>query len=403
MAVGLLFACGLVEAGSRMLLAKQIRAFQGTVAQDPGNLYNLFRPDETMGWVHSPGASVTVTDVAGHDPYTVTINSQGLPDREYAIDHPAQGFRVLVLGDSFVEGVQVAPQERAFTMLENRYQARWGDIPYEIIEMGTARYSPGQYYRAYQEQGRAYHPDVVIAMIFLGNDVAELSPHTGHNEITGLAGRTFEYTLEDGQLVSVPLNQWHPPSGSSRVNASAPLLRGLDIWLGENSTFYKVVVRREMETQSRHQIGLEGGSIPQAALFEANYADPLYTQVWPVFDALIVALRDAAQQDGAQFAVVIAPDMYAVYPDWYFEQYPWAADQRALFDGMKTERRVTALLDAQGIPYVSLTPFLQAAAPTSEAPLYYRANDHWTAAGHAVVIEALDGWFNQMGWAAAGQ
>jgi len=226
---GVVLACTLLEAGSRVLLKQQIAAFQREVAEDPGDLYNLFRPDDAMGWVHVPGASVTVDDVEGHEPYTVTINNQGLADREYPIDHPAEGFRVLVLGDSYVEGVQVAPQERAFTMLENRYQARWGATPYEIIEMGTARYSPAQYFRAYQLQGGAYHPDVVIVMIFLGNDVAELSPHTGHNSIIGLADRTFEYTLEDGNLAAMELGKWHPPSGSSRVDVPVPLMRGLDV------------------------------------------------------------------------------------------------------------------------------------------------------------------------------
>ena len=37
-------------------------------------------------------------------------------------------------------------------------------------------------------------------------------------------------------------------------------------------------------------------------------------------------------QDTAEFAIVIAPEVYAVYPDSYFEEYPRAEDQRALFE-----------------------------------------------------------------------
>jgi len=399
--VGLIFACGLLEIGARIIFAAQIRAFQQNVANDPHDVYNLFEPDAELGWKHRPGAEIVADDLPDQPPFTVRINAQGLYDLDYTYERPAGGFRVLVLGDSYVEAVQVPLPARSFQGLEDRYQARWGSVPYEIVEMGVARYSPAQYYRVYQLEGQRYAPDVVIAVIYLGNDVEEMHPATGHQVVVGLAERPYQYTLEDGQLVALEASQWHPPSGSSRVSARLPLGRWLHLWLYRHSVLYYLLIEEQIDTPAARALGITGGDIPLAARFQVSYQDPIYAQVWPVFEAVIVALGDAAVTNGSEFAVVLAPEMYAVHEDWYFADYPEAASRRDRFDPYKIERQVSAMLDAHGIPYFSLTPYLRAAAQASDEALYYHDNTHWTPAGHRVVGEALDGWFNQMGWAAA--
>lgn len=394
--LSLLFSCALLEIGARLIFARQIRGFQASVAADPAHVYNLFEPDPELGWRHRPGAEVVMDELEDQPPHTITINAQGLYDLDYAYEHPADGFRVLVLGDSYVEGVQVPLHDRSFQALEDAYQAR-SDAPYEIIEMGVARYSPAQYYRVYQLEGQRYEPDVVLVMLYLGNDLEEMHPQTGHSVVLGLAERTFQYTLEDGQLVEVDARRWHPPSGSSRVSAPLPVTRWAHLRLHDASTLYKLLATR-MSWQTLRALNMLDGSIPMGAQFEAGYEDPLYAQVWPVFEAVLVVLRDEAEANGAEFAVVLAPHMYAVHPDWYFEDFPEIDPDTGGFDPLWLESRVADLLDAHDIAYFSLTPALQAAAQETDEPLYYHDNSHWNAAGHRAVTAALDEWFEQMGW-----
>lgn len=398
--IGLLLACGVLEIAMRIMMAQQVSAFQERVAADPTNIYNLFEPDPELGWRHRPGAEVTVSSLEDQEPFTIRINEQGLYDLDYPYERPAGGARLLVIGDSYTEAVQVPLHERSFQALEDRFRAA-GETPYEIIEMGVARYSPAQYYRVYLSEGRPYDPDVVIVMLYLGNDLQEMHPDSGHSIVLGLAERTFQYTLEDGMLVALSEDDWRPPSGSSRVRAPMPVTRRLHAWLMKRSTLYSLVASRAPETPAGHTLGLAGGDIPHAAHFQRGYTDPLDAQIWPIFEAVLLALRDEVEADGAEFAVVIAPEMYAIHPEWYFEEYPAFDGQRDLFDPDKLEKEVAALLDAHGIQSFSLTPALRDAAQDSDAPLYYRSNAHWTLAAHHAVTEALDGWFRDMGWAPA--
>lgn len=390
--IGLVLGCAALEIGVRIMLAQQIRAAR----EDPetNQIYTLFEADPDLGWSHRPGAQSTISNLPDQAPYEVSISEKGLYDLDYPYERPAGGFRALVVGDSFVENVQVALSRRAFQSLEDGYAAN-SDAPYEIIEMGVARYSPSQYYRAYQLEGRRYAPDLVIVVIYLGNDLDEMHPDGAHNVIAGIAERDRQLTLEDGALVEVEASRWQPPDG---VRASMPLLRRAHIALDQNLTLYRLFAAGRIEpSMLAHRLGAAGGTIPLAGHFEAGYEDPLIAEVWPIFAAVIAALRDAAEADGAQFAAVIAPEMYAVHQAWYFEDYPQVEPYRARFDPDKLETRVAALLETLDCPYLSLTPALRDAAESGE-PVYYRANTHWSPAGHVAVAAALSAWFEEMGW-----
>src|SRR5574341_742568 len=92
LALGLLLACGLLEIGTRIILAQQVAAFRESVAADPTNVYNLFEPDPELGWKHRPNAEATGTGLPDQEPFTVHTNAQGLYDLDYSYERPATGF-----------------------------------------------------------------------------------------------------------------------------------------------------------------------------------------------------------------------------------------------------------------------------------------------------------------------
>jgi len=399
---GLTIACGIVEGVSRYYFARASEGVRESIANDPTNVFRLYRRDDRMGWVYRPGVSVMVDDPSV-EPHTITINEKGLFDLDYSYDHPANGFRVLVVGDSYIEAVQVALHQRSFQALEDRYQAETGSDPYEIIEMGVGRYTPAQYYDMYLDQGRRYHPDVVIVALTMENDIEMLYNDAGHNLEGVLTGHTMSYTLNDGKLVELDVHDWRPPSGRSRVPERVGIIPSLSRFLSHNSVAYDLLTWNWNTSQLGVNLGVEGGHIPLARRFEKGYDDPLYAQAWPVLDALVLALMDAVEADGAEFGVIIVPERYAIYPDWYFQTYPEAEQYRDLFDARKMDRKAEAFLKENSISYLNLTPYLLDAATTSNDPLYSKAHIHWTPAGHAVVTEALDNWFHRMNWAPAGK
>lgn len=286
------------------------------------------------------------------------------------LDKPAGGFRVVVLGNPEVEGADIPTDQRAFRALAIRYQTTWVS-PYEIIETCPAAASPADMYEAYQ-QSRLFHPDLVVAV---------LTPDSIETLHPDLSNEARYYTFQGNALAVVSRSQWAAPPGTRRglfqfAEGPSALARGLD----------RALVQHRDE-------------IPQAGRYEAYYDDPRYVQAWPIYEALMAGLRDAAQADGAAFAVMIAPDAYAIYPEWYYQQHPEMQAHHDLFDATKLERHMEQSLDRWSIPYISLTPFLQATAGTYPV---INENGQWTVDGSLTAIEALDSWFRRMGWIPAG-
>jgi hypothetical protein len=277
---------------------------------------------------------------------------------------------VVVLGNPVAEAVDVPLDQHAFRALAIRYQTTW-TTPYEIIEPCPVASTPADMYEAYQ-QSRLFHPDLVIAVL-TPDSIEALHPD--------LSDQARYYTFQGNALALVSRSEWAAPPGTRRglfqfAEGPSALARGID----------RALIRHRDQ-------------IPQAGRYEAYYDDPRYAQAWPIYEALMAGLRDAAQADGATFAVVIAPDAYAVYPEWYYQQYPDMQAHHELFDATKIERRMEQSLDRWSIPYLSLTPFLQATA--ASYPVISGQNGQWTMDGNLVAIEALDSWFRRMGWVPA--
>jgi lysophospholipase L1-like esterase len=94
----------------------------------------------------------------------VDVNSLGLRDREYAAAPPAGTSRILVLGDSMVFGIGLAPEQTLPGRLTSLLR------PAEAINAGIFGYNLKQEISLLQDVGPAYQPDIVAAC-FVHNDI----------------------------------------------------------------------------------------------------------------------------------------------------------------------------------------------------------------------------------------
>ena len=130
------------------------------------------RYDPLLGWSHLAGASGTYR----RREYTVEvkINSQGLRDRERS-PKPLPGvFRLLALGDSFVEAYTVPQEQGVAPQLESALSL--GGCPVEVVNGGVQGYSTDQQYLYWKSAGRSLQPNVVVLFLYhndiLANDMA---------------------------------------------------------------------------------------------------------------------------------------------------------------------------------------------------------------------------------------
>jgi hypothetical protein len=95
-----------------------------------------------------------------------TTNAQGLRDRPYTIEKPANTFRIAVLGTSIDMGWGVGTEETYVNLFQDWLNAhaavRGSTRRFEVINFAVAAYSPMQRLETFRRKAAAYHPDLVI-------------------------------------------------------------------------------------------------------------------------------------------------------------------------------------------------------------------------------------------------
>ena len=143
---------------------------QGVALAWPSYDVLFLEPDREIGWKQLPGHQWTW---AGHHWYAadfrvaVHTNAEGFRDLSREPTKPAGVLRVAMLGDSFIEAVQVPLDETASRVLERQLNAEGaaGAQRWEVLNFGISNFGVGQYFLTWQHHARKYHPDYVAVFI----------------------------------------------------------------------------------------------------------------------------------------------------------------------------------------------------------------------------------------------
>jgi hypothetical protein len=118
--------------------------------------------------------------------------------------------------------------------------------------------------------------------------------------------------------------------------------------------------------------------------------DQEWEEAWRVTEALVRELRKTVEQTGARLAVAILPIRESVDPaSWRAMEQFIPALAFTPHDLEYPVQRITAFLDGEGIPYVSLLPMLRDAAKRSGKTGFFAWDVHLDKPGHVVVSDAL--------------
>jgi SGNH hydrolase-like domain, acetyltransferase AlgX len=356
---------------------------------------DFWQPDPLLGARHIPGKEGWWTQEEDEFKAFARINSRGLHDVEHSLEKPAGVYRILLLGDSYVEALQVPLEKSIGRQLEQRLNAL-GKGRFEVVSMGVSGYGTASELLYYLHEGRSYHPDLVLLAFYPGNDVRDNSDD--------LEGALQARYAADGELLRV-VPGTEPPSRPRRG-------QGLFHRLLASSQAYRYVrkllltrqpqlaamlaraglIRREAVRQAPEQEG-----IPLDYWVYAQPPPPQWQTAWRHSEDLLGRLRAATQADGARFAIFLVTARDRVYPDGWRQivaAHPNMAAKRWDFDA--PDRRVLAWCDKNDVPCLPLYP--EFAAHRDDGPrLHFVYDGHWTAAGHALAARSVAKFLEQKG------
>lgn len=373
-------------------------------------LWGFFEADPELGWAYKPNTESDALIPSGDGHFRrnrVRINSLGFRDREFSREKPPGVKRIVCLGDSYVESMQVAEDELFTRRLEDEINHENG-ASYEVIAAGNGNYGLGQELIFYRTHVRQLSPDVVILFIYPLNDFMDINVNLNDQ---AYMPKPFFSLDENGNLVEP--TQLQMPPRTMAVRHLNPITKWLyrlacyrvtlDYMRHYHKDFAALMVKCKLFPKSQEPTA-QGYPLVNDVHLKEPGAEWDYS--FRLAEKLVAKLKTEVEADGATLLGVVIP-----FTGFMDLATPIAA--REMFtplysvEGMKLglpEKRAGAIFEKLGVPCIDLTGGLLAAwerergAKGDAARFPYNIDDgHWSAFGHEAVAEILDRFLLEQG------
>ncbi|HWX25316.1 MAG TPA: SGNH/GDSL hydrolase family protein [Vicinamibacteria bacterium] len=360
------------------------RVVRGARGPRPQETLERFEYDPLLGWRKHAGLRMQVRQPE----YTVEleINSHGLRDPERGYEAPPGTFRILALGDSFVEAYCVRAEDSVTQALEG--ELRRSSVPAEVVNGGTGGYGTDQEFLFYESEGLRYGPKVVL-LFFYYNDVL----YNGQDRALGRA-KPLLVAEQDGSLRprDYPLPRLGPEAVDDEpVRASNPFGSLVLGWLQDrlrasDRRLYNRFTWLWPPIPLHKDVPLEMRVYERQPVHELEFS-------WTLTRTILKALARDAQGRGIPFLAVYVPSRMEV------DDRAWARtkDLYGVSDQAWDRRHVVEILAEigreSGFPVLDMTPALRAAGAA-----YYPKDEHWTSVGHRTAAREVAHELEKRGW-----
>ena len=379
LAVGsVLVALLLAEVSIR--LVDRIRCFDDTsgIFVEPHPLY---------GWRHTPGTAAWAKRCRGTVPEWATyvrINSHGLRDREIPYERD-DAYRILVLGDSFAQALQVELDQTFVKQVERRLiAAAPAGRRVEVINTGVGGYGTTNELLYYRYEARKYRPDLVLLAFDTENDAMENSMPLVREVPAYYPDKPF-FVFNGGRLVlqNFPMTQRAQPWRT---------VGELDRSLARHSMFYRFVHSLSLPRlpTPAHAAGDAAPPLGTIGTLLKDYP-PEWQEAWRITRALLRRLRRDVERDGSRFGVVVISGAAEVSERQLARRLYFARQGRARdrFDMDKSYRMITRFLRREHIPFVPLLEAFRAHLRDTGVDGYFQWDPHWTVVGHTLAADVI--------------
>ncbi len=330
-------------------------------------------------------AHASMYDVEGNIVYDTLVeyNGKGYRGPEAAYEKPEDVYRILIVGDSFVEAIQVDYEQTFQALLQeqlNRHNT--ADRRYEVVAMGRTGWGTMHEATYYQVEGYKYNADLVILMFYI-NDVADNLPRVFY---PGINNTNYDFVINEGRVQILDTNAQPLPPNNGRI-----LYNALH-WRLRETNLAKLYVRL---SDPPIPVVTPGGVMtrvhPQFYIYVTEPEVEGYPEGWQRTGELLQRMADDVQADGGEFAVVpifLGSEMVGNVSSWFPELVEgWQWD-----DGLP-EKQLDAILDDDAVYLWPTRPQFEAYADDVDGQVYnlfYLPEDgHFNALGHQVTYEAI--------------
>jgi len=349
----------------------------------------IWLPDFYLGTVHASNSRFKYQeDFSKEFSVKRKTNSLGLIGEEISIKKPNDVFRILMLGDSFTEGIHVDEGKNFCEQLQFLLN---NGLPlagkrFEVVNAGVSSFSPISEYLFLKRELLRLNPDLIILQMF-ANDIFE-DNRTGAMSVLddkGLPVKINSFFIEkylnnqkvdnlNGRLQEIIYKIKKFFVSKSILFQS--LARAKKKFRKKTSWHKQMVEMAEYSCQN--QFFIIQGEMP---LFkDANFRN----KAWSNTKKYILAIRNLAREKETQFFMFYIPpegqlnlkshrfyehELYFPYPANYY-----------------LNEKLEELSEVEKINYLDLTILFE---KNKDVDLYYRKDGHTNEVGHGLIAKGL--------------
>lgn len=330
-------------------------------------------PDAFLSWRPAPNCNYWYNKENDH-PITWKYNSHGWRDEERAIKKLPNTYRVAILGDSYVEAMQVELSRTFSALAENQLNEGKG-IEVEILNFGRSGFTQTEELFILKNDVEKFSPDMVVLFFLPKNDIQDVSRETSPDLM-----RPFYIVSDSGELILdtsfTEMPRYKIRCLINKVKRNSALI---SLITGRYDAFKMISGRgniygdKEREKQSSRLDGFLS--------LCTNDPDPKYLRSYALNKLLIKEIAEYCGERNIHFMLVTI-DNVAYIPD-IEEKYK---SINPSFNGNFFEDDLKSYSQLLNIDYLGLQRIFRQFYENEMISLHW---DHWNYRGHEVVADAL--------------
>ena len=307
--------------------------------------------------------------------------------------------RIALIGDSFVEAVEIKRGDNLGVRLGGQLAGPWKD--YSVLSLGNHGTGPAHYLEVLQYAHRNFQVREAVLVLYLGNDLTDCSAAM----LTHLKEEFFYYHLDpSGRLSLTPHDESKRAryAGGLEAPHQPPWLSAPWILSSHCMSVQIPLSIRDKIAQRRRNAGGQpqsgrivpmDTSLAKLGLKAAPFAvqpDPATLEALTILTALLQRSSDFCAAHGIKLRIVTVP----FFPSDFYATQQGAAWSSRLgdFDFLKPEREITAWATQHNLSVLPLGEWMQRQKLDVSAirSLYFTGGSgHFTEAGHRFIAGAM--------------
>jgi hypothetical protein len=349
----------------------------------------MLRCDRLVGWRGKANVTSTIT-WQGYQ-HRVVRNSWGMHDNEHSPQKEEQVFRILMLGDSYIEAIEVEEQQSSHAILEETLNAlATSDIRFEVINGAIHAWGPTQELMYFRSEGQSFQPDLILVFWVPANDLTNVLPNQALT-VEGTDCYAPYFAICNEQFDSEP---FFPVPGMQPIWKNCSTSTKLFTTLLNQLYTHSHLFQRLGPTLTKKQDRLFF-SHRFAPWVINDSSDEVLDYAYQLTVNIYDQLASEGEQIGAKTAFIVIPFNQAVYSEVYPEL---AAALKRDLPGFEhanptlPNQIFTNQMQNKGRLVFDMHPYFVNHLKEGGKDLHWSGDIHWNVVGNQIVAETIATW-----------